>query len=177
MLPARPPHANVHYTLPDRDRVRGDCTVQCSVQRLRVHQHSRMHLDGSVDTLSAVRCAALHGAVQPSPSPPPLPIVTGPFGYEAFERMAFYGVAANLVVYLTTQLHEDTVTSVRSVNNWSGSVWITPILGAFIADSYFGRFWTFTISSLIYVLVRIIALLVFEASIIVFKTLRALMPL
>ncbi|XP_008782623.1 protein NRT1/ PTR FAMILY 5.1 [Phoenix dactylifera] len=73
-------------------------------------------------------------------------------GYEAFERMAFYGVASNLVVYLTTQLHEDTVSSVRSANNWSGSVWITPILGAYIADTYFGRFWTFTISSLIYVL-------------------------
>ncbi|KAL8050050.1 hypothetical protein ABFX02_06G057900 [Erythranthe guttata] len=73
-------------------------------------------------------------------------------GYEAFERMAFYGIASNLVVYLTTQLHEDTVSSVRNVNNWSGSVWITPILGAYIADSYLGRFWTFTISSLIYVI-------------------------
>ncbi|KAI4306525.1 hypothetical protein L6164_029795 [Bauhinia variegata] len=73
-------------------------------------------------------------------------------GYEAFERMAFYGVASNLVNYLTTQLHEDTVSSVRNVNNWSGSVWITPILGAYIADSYLGRFWTFTLSSLIYVL-------------------------
>lgn len=73
-------------------------------------------------------------------------------GYEAFERMAFYGIASNLVVYLTTQLHEDTVASVRNVNNWSGSVWITPILGAYIADSYLGRFWTFTISSLIYVM-------------------------
>ncbi|XP_057789548.1 protein NRT1/ PTR FAMILY 5.1 isoform X1 [Salvia miltiorrhiza] len=73
-------------------------------------------------------------------------------GYEAFERMAFYGIASNLVVYLTTQLHEDTVSSVRNVNNWSGAVWITPILGAYIADSYLGRFWTFTISSLIYVI-------------------------
>uniref|UniRef100_A0A5B6YI92 Uncharacterized protein n=1 Tax=Davidia involucrata TaxID=16924 RepID=A0A5B6YI92_DAVIN len=73
-------------------------------------------------------------------------------GYEAFERMAFYGIASNLVVYLTTQLHEDTVSSVRNVNNWSGSVWITPILGAYIADSYLGRFWTFTVSSLIYVM-------------------------
>ncbi|KAL0321788.1 UNVERIFIED_CONTAM: protein NRT1/ PTR FAMILY 5.1 [Sesamum calycinum] len=73
-------------------------------------------------------------------------------GYEAFERMAFYGIASNLVVYLTTQLHEDTVSSVRNVNNWSGSVWITPILGAYIADSYLGRFWTFTISSLIYII-------------------------
>ncbi|XP_028782298.1 protein NRT1/ PTR FAMILY 5.1-like [Neltuma alba] len=73
-------------------------------------------------------------------------------GYEAFERMAFYGVASNLVNFLTTQLHEDTVSSVRNVNNWSGSVWITPILGAYIADSYLGRFWTFTVSSLIYAL-------------------------
>ncbi|TQD85999.1 hypothetical protein C1H46_028434 [Malus baccata] len=38
-------------------------------------------------------------------------------GYEAFERMAFYGIASNLVNYLTTQLHEDTVSSVRNVNN------------------------------------------------------------
>ncbi|KAK1409291.1 hypothetical protein QVD17_35817 [Tagetes erecta] len=73
-------------------------------------------------------------------------------GYEAFERMAFYGVASNLVVYLTTQLHEDNVSSVRNVNNWSGAVWMTPILGAYVADSYLGRFWTFTVSSLIYAL-------------------------
>ncbi|PON83218.1 Proton-dependent oligopeptide transporter [Trema orientale] len=73
-------------------------------------------------------------------------------GYEAFERMAFYGIATNLVNYLTTQLHEDTVSSVRNVNNWSGAVWITPILGAYIADTYIGRFWTFTVSSLFYVM-------------------------
>ncbi|KAM7275937.1 hypothetical protein ACFE04_017803 [Oxalis oulophora] len=72
-------------------------------------------------------------------------------GYEAFERMAFYGIYSNLVNYITTQLHEDTVSSVRNVNNWSGCVWITPILGAYIADTYLGRFWTFTFSSLIYV--------------------------
>ncbi|XP_076906125.1 protein NRT1/ PTR FAMILY 5.1-like [Bidens hawaiensis] len=73
-------------------------------------------------------------------------------GYEAFERMAFYGVASNLVVYLTTRLHEDNVTSVRNVNNWSGAVWMTPILGAYIADCHLGRFWTFTVSSVIYAL-------------------------
>lgn len=64
--------------------------------------------------------------------------------------MAFYGVASNLVVYLTTQLREETVSSVRSVNNWTGSVWMTPIVGAYIADTFLGRFWTFTISSFIY---------------------------
>ncbi|KAJ0470969.1 putative proton-dependent oligopeptide transporter family, major facilitator superfamily [Helianthus annuus] len=72
--------------------------------------------------------------------------------YEAFERMAFYAVASNLVVYLTKELREDNVASVRNVNNWSGAVWMTPILGAYIADSYLGRFWTFTLSSIIYVL-------------------------
>ncbi|KAG2724002.1 hypothetical protein I3760_02G198100 [Carya illinoinensis] len=73
-------------------------------------------------------------------------------GYEALERMAFNGIASNLVNYLTTQLRQDTVSSVRDVNNWSGTVWITPILGAYIADSYAGRFWTFAVSSLIYVM-------------------------
>ncbi|KAL6619444.1 hypothetical protein ACP70R_034583 [Stipagrostis hirtigluma subsp. patula] len=48
-------------------------------------------------------------------------------GYEAFERMAFYGVASNLVVYLTTVLREETVASVRNVNNWTGAVWMTPV--------------------------------------------------
>ncbi|XP_068643047.1 protein NRT1/ PTR FAMILY 5.1 [Aristolochia californica] len=81
-------------------------------------------------------------------------------GYEAFERMAFYGIASNLVVYLTTQLHEDTISSVRNVNNWSGAVWMTPILGAYIADSCLGRFWTFTISSLIYVMGMVLLTLV-----------------
>ncbi|VAI79908.1 unnamed protein product [Triticum turgidum subsp. durum] len=71
-------------------------------------------------------------------------------GYEAFERMAFYGVASNLVVYLTTQMRQETVPSVRSVNNWTGTVWMTPIAGAYVADAFLGRFWTFTVSSLVY---------------------------
>lgn len=71
--------------------------------------------------------------------------------------MAFYGVASNLVVYLTTQLREDTVASVRNVNNWTGAVWMTPIAGAYIADAFLGRFWTFTISSLIYLSVSTLA--------------------
>nr|CAB3465609.1 unnamed protein product [Digitaria exilis] len=45
---------------------------------------------------------------------------------------------------------EETVPSVRNVNNWTGAVWMTPIVGAYIADTFLGRFWTFTIPSLIY---------------------------
>ncbi|KAJ0742429.1 putative proton-dependent oligopeptide transporter family, MFS transporter superfamily [Helianthus annuus] len=71
-------------------------------------------------------------------------------GYEICERLAYYGISTNLVVYLTTELHEGTVKSSNNVTNWVGTVWMTPILGAFIADTYLGRYWTFMIASLIY---------------------------
>ncbi|GLT99317.1 hypothetical protein SLE2022_167610 [Rubroshorea leprosula] len=70
--------------------------------------------------------------------------------YEAFERMTFYGIASNLVLYLTRKLHQGTVKSANNVTNWAGAIWITPILGAYIADAHLGRYWTFVISSIIY---------------------------
>lgn len=72
--------------------------------------------------------------------------------YELFERMAFFGIAANLVNYLTTKLHEGTVYSSTTVANWSGTVFITPVIGAYIADTFWGRYWTFAVFSCIYVL-------------------------
>ncbi|CAN0897616.1 Protein NRT1/ PTR FAMILY 5.2 [Linum grandiflorum] len=71
-------------------------------------------------------------------------------GYEVFERMAYYGIATNLVVYLGEKLHEGTVQSSNNVTNWAGTVWILPILGAYIADAHLGRFWTFVCASAIY---------------------------
>ncbi|XP_060970694.1 protein NRT1/ PTR FAMILY 5.2-like [Cannabis sativa] len=73
-------------------------------------------------------------------------------GYEVFERMAYYGISTNLVLYLTNKLHEGTVTSSNNVTNWAGTVWMTPILGAYIADAYLGRYTTFLIASAIYLL-------------------------
>lgn len=73
--------------------------------------------------------------------------------YQAFERFAYFGVSANLVIYMTSELHKDLVSAVTSVNNWSGTAWITPIVGAYIADSHLGRFWTITFALLIYAMV------------------------
>ncbi|KAL6660240.1 hypothetical protein ACP70R_002362 [Stipagrostis hirtigluma subsp. patula] len=70
--------------------------------------------------------------------------------YELFERMAYYGISANLVIYLTDKLHQGTVEASNNVTNWSGTVFLTPLLGAFIADAYLGRFWTFVAGSAIY---------------------------
>ncbi|CAI0434571.1 unnamed protein product [Linum tenue] len=71
-------------------------------------------------------------------------------GYEVFERMAYYGIATNLVVYLSKELQEGTVQSANNVTNWAGTVWILPILGAYVADAHLGRFWTFAIASAVY---------------------------
>ncbi|KAG5587498.1 hypothetical protein H5410_047932 [Solanum commersonii] len=71
-------------------------------------------------------------------------------GYEVFERMAFYGISTNLVIYLSNKFHEGTVKSSNNVTNWVGTVWLTPLIGAYIADAHLGRYWTFLISSAVY---------------------------
>lgn len=71
--------------------------------------------------------------------------------YEVFERMAYYGISSNLVLYLTRKLHQGTVKSANNVTNWVGTIWMTPILGAYVADAHLGRYWTFVIASIIYI--------------------------
>ncbi|XP_062167165.1 protein NRT1/ PTR FAMILY 5.2-like isoform X1 [Alnus glutinosa] len=71
--------------------------------------------------------------------------------YEVFERMAYYGISSNLILYLTKKLHQGTVTASNNVTNWVGTIWITPILGAYIADAHLGRYWTFVIACIIYI--------------------------
>ncbi|CAK9318778.1 unnamed protein product [Citrullus colocynthis] len=75
--------------------------------------------------------------------------------YELIERMMFNGIAANLIIYLTTKLNQGTLTASNNVTNWSGTVWITPILGAYVADAHLGRYRTFFISSLLCLMMKI----------------------
>ncbi|TVU30410.1 hypothetical protein EJB05_22031 [Eragrostis curvula] len=72
--------------------------------------------------------------------------------YELFERMAYYGVASNLVMYMTTKLHQGTVDAANNVTNWAGTVFLTPLIGAFVADAYLGRYWTFVAGSAVYLM-------------------------
>ncbi|ESQ29204.1 hypothetical protein EUTSA_v10023384mg [Eutrema salsugineum] len=97
--------------------------------------------DGSVD---------MHGK-------PPLKQKTGnwkacPFilGNECCERLAYYGIAKNLVTYYTSELHESNVSAARQVMIWQGTCYITPLIGAMIADSYWGRYWTIACFSAVY---------------------------
>lgn len=69
------------------------------------------------------------------------------------ERFAYYGMSSNLITYLTNELHEPIPMAAKNVNTWVGVSALLPILGAFIADSFLGRFNTILVSSIIYCLV------------------------
>lgn len=73
-------------------------------------------------------------------------------GNECCERLAYYGMSTNLVLYFKKRLHQHSATASKNVSNWSGTCYITPLIGAFIADSYLGRYWTIACFSIIYVI-------------------------
>ncbi|KAL2509883.1 Protein NRT1/PTR FAMILY 8.1 [Forsythia ovata] len=73
-------------------------------------------------------------------------------GNECSERLAYYGMSTNLVNYLKLRLGQSNVTASNNVTNWSGTCYITPLIGAFLADSYFGRYWTIASFVIIYVM-------------------------
>ncbi|KAL6577472.1 hypothetical protein OROMI_009800 [Orobanche minor] len=74
-------------------------------------------------------------------------------GTECCERLAYYGIATNLVSYLTKKLHEGNVPAARNVTTWQGTCYLTPLIGAVLADAYWGRYWTIAAFSTLYFIV------------------------
>ncbi|KAF2317767.1 hypothetical protein GH714_041072 [Hevea brasiliensis] len=72
------------------------------------------------------------------------------FANEACEKLAVVGFNANMISYLTGQLHMPLTKAANTLTNFGGTASLTPLLGAFFADAYAGRFWTITIASIIY---------------------------
>ncbi|GLJ38919.1 hypothetical protein SUGI_0793390 [Cryptomeria japonica] len=69
---------------------------------------------------------------------------------ECCERLAYYGITTNLVHYLKNGFGQSNATAANNDTNWSGTCYITPLLGGFLADSYWGRFWTIAVFSTVY---------------------------
>ncbi|KAF5200394.1 NRT1/ PTR FAMILY 3.1 [Thalictrum thalictroides] len=55
-----------------------------------------------------------------------------------------------MLSYLQGELHLPLTKAANTLTNFAGTASLTPLIGAFIADSFAGRFWTITAASFIY---------------------------
>ncbi|XP_062165084.1 protein NRT1/ PTR FAMILY 8.2-like [Alnus glutinosa] len=69
---------------------------------------------------------------------------------EVAERLAFFAIAVNMVAYLVFEMHQSLPAAATHVTDWIGTAYVLTILGAFLADAYFGRFKTIIIFSCVY---------------------------
>nr|XP_043635862.1 protein NRT1/ PTR FAMILY 5.10-like [Erigeron canadensis] len=77
-------------------------------------------------------------------------------GIEVAERLAYVGLSSNLITYLTGPLGLSTATAAMNVNIWSGVTSLLPLVGAYIADAFLGRYLTIIIASLLYILTLVL---------------------
>ncbi|KAE8666391.1 Protein NRT1/ PTR FAMILY 1.2 [Hibiscus syriacus] len=59
---------------------------------------------------------------------------------ETFEKVASFGLLPNMILYLTREYHMSNATGTNVLFLWSAISNFMPILGAFISDSFLGRF-------------------------------------
>lgn len=71
---------------------------------------------------------------------------------QGLATLAFFGVGVNLVLFLTRVLQQDNAEAANNVSKWTGTVYIFSLVGAFLSDSYWGRYKTCAIFQAIFVI-------------------------
>ncbi|CAI9281198.1 unnamed protein product [Lactuca saligna] len=76
-------------------------------------------------------------------------LVTMPFiiANEAFEKVASYGLVPNMIFYLMTDYKISVAKGTNILFLWTAASNFAPVLGAFLSDSYLGRFLTIGLGS------------------------------
>jgi hypothetical protein len=72
---------------------------------------------------------------------------------QGLATLAFFGVNVNLVLFLTRVLGQSNGDAANNVSKWTGTVYMFSLIGAFLSDSYWGRYKTCAIFQAIFVLV------------------------
>ncbi|KAF9616500.1 hypothetical protein IFM89_029797 [Coptis chinensis] len=77
-------------------------------------------------------------------------LLTMPFiiANESFEKVASYGLMPNMIFYLMKGYRMSSANGTSVLQLWSALTNFTPILGAFLSDSYVGRFQVIAMGSL-----------------------------
>lgn len=73
-------------------------------------------------------------------------------GNEACERFCFYGMKAILIVYMTKVLLMTEDSAQEIVHLFNAAIYILPLLGAWLADRFLGRYKTIFFISILYCL-------------------------
>uniref|UniRef100_A0ACD5Z3C6 Uncharacterized protein n=1 Tax=Avena sativa TaxID=4498 RepID=A0ACD5Z3C6_AVESA len=71
---------------------------------------------------------------------------------EVSGSFALFGVSGNLITYLTGPLGQSNAAAAAAVNRWSGTASLMPLLGAFLADSFLGRYRSIILAYTLYIL-------------------------
>lgn len=69
-------------------------------------------------------------------------------GNETFEKLGAIGTLSNLLVYLTSVFNMKRITAATLLNVFSGTTNFATLIGAFLCDTYFGRYKTLGFASI-----------------------------
>ncbi|KAL4563398.1 hypothetical protein LXL04_027439 [Taraxacum kok-saghyz] len=104
------------------------------------HTEKDVLLEGKVDWRGRIATKNQHGGMKAAV------FVLATF---AFENMASFALAVNLVTYFNSVMHYDIADSANHLTNYMGTAYILSILMAVFADAYIGRFKTLLIAAFV----------------------------
>ncbi|KAI9089099.1 hypothetical protein K1719_029378 [Acacia pycnantha] len=71
---------------------------------------------------------------------------------QGLATLAFFGIGVNLVLFLTRVVGQNNAEAANNVSKWTGTVYIFSLVGAFLSDSYWGRYKTCAVFQVIFVM-------------------------
>lgn len=78
-----------------------------------------------------------------------------PAGNETFEKLGAIGTLSNLQVYLTTVFNMKRISATSLINIFNGTTNLATLVGAYLSDTYLGRYKTLGYGSIASFLVRV----------------------